>query len=285
MQSVLTFLKGGRKQYTRKIWERIRFRLLAISRPYLTLQRHRSISGKTVIVYTMGKVGSSSVYFTLMKSFPFRKIFHNHFLSNEWLTKRLPGTPFAWNIRRAKPALKRIDQSDQQIYYICMMRDPVARDLSNLIQNYVDHDIDIHNTPLDDLKHRIMSDGHMFYKEWFDTDFAGHIGKTITSFPFDLEKGYSIHRIDSRKYLLLLKVESIDKVLEKALSEFLGIRVDPQFRFNESSGKSEAAFYGSLKKIYTLQREVLEEIYDSDVAKHFYTEEERNAMINKWMIR
>jgi hypothetical protein len=277
--------QGGLKQMTRKIWERVRFRLIPLSRPITTLQRHRALSGKAVIVYTMGKVGSSSVYYTLMKSFPFRKIYHNHFLSNEWLTKRLPGTPFMRNIRLAKPALQCVARGDCTIHYICMMRDPIGRDLSNVVQNYAQNDIEVYNAPIDDLIKRISADGHMFFEDWFNTDFSGHIGQPVTSFFFDPELGYSIHQIDNRKRLLLLKVETIDKVFEKAISEFLGVQVDPQFRFNESSDKSDAAFYADLKKAYRLSYETLEKIYNSDIVKHFYDEAERKALIAKWELK
>lgn len=287
MQHVLLalhdFLQGGGKQLARKIWMRVYFRLLVLSRPITTYRRHEALSGKIVIVYTMGKVGSSSVYYTLMKSFPFRKIFHNHFLSSEWLTERLPNTPFMRNIRLAKPTLRAVDRPDQEIYYICMMREPIGRDLSNVVQNYNHNEIDIHNTSLGDLIPQIASDNHMFFEDWFNTDFTGHIGKAVISFPFNPVEGFSIHRIDQRKHLLLLKVEAIDDVFEKAISEFLGVQVDPQFRFNESSEKSEADFYKALKKSYRLPRNKLKKIYDSNIIKHFYDKSERAALIEKWV--
>ena len=70
--------------------------------------------------------------------------------------------------------------------------------------------------------------------------------------------------------------------LSHTISEFLGIEIDAQFRFNESSEKSEAAFYDALKKVYRLPRKTLEQIYDSDVIRHFYNEAERRALIAKW---
>ncbi len=280
--SLNDLLHGGVKQLALKVWQQIRFRALALARPLTTLRRHRAISDKTIIVYTMGKVGSSSIYYSLIKSFPFRRIFHNHFLSNEWLSKRLPGSNFARNIRLAKPALQHIEEHDRQVYYICMMRDPIARDLSNVIQNYLANQIDIHNTPMAAVIQQIEQSGHMFYEDWFATDFFGHIGRHITTFPFDPVRGYSIHRIDNRRHLLILKVEAMDRVFEKALSEFIGVDVDPQFRFNESSEKSEAIFYETLKKSYRLSQEKLVQIYGTEIVRHFYSEAEIKALMAKW---
>lgn len=273
---------GGAPQLLRKVWARLRFRLLAFTRPGTTLRRHRALKGKTVVVYTMGKVASSSVFYTLMQTFPFRRIYHNHFLSKSWLEDRLPGTPFTRNIKLAKATLRAIDDPSHEILYICMMRDPIARDLSNVIQNYVENDIDIIGKPLDDVMARLQDDGHMFFQDWFDTDFAGHIGSGLETFPFDPAKGFSIHRIDHRRSLLFLTVETVDRVFDAALADFLGVDIDPQFRFNESNDKTEAEFYARLKQSYRLSAAELDRVYGAQACRHFYDDAQIAAFMAKW---
>lgn len=266
----------------RKVWERVRFRLGALARPAATWRRHRALAGKTVVVYTMGKVGSSSVYYTLMKSFPFRHIYHNHFLSRHWLEERLPGTPFTRNIALARQALAAIARPGGEVLYVCMMRDPVARDLSNVIQNYVENGIDIMGEPFEAVLERIRADGHQFHDEWFETDFANYFGRPVTDFPFDPEQGYTISRIDGRTRLLLFTVEGMDRVFDRSMAELLGVDIDPQYLFNETSKKVEAAFYARLKAEYRLDAEHLDRVYGTSSVRHFYTPDQIARFRDRW---
>ncbi|MCB0321832.1 MAG: hypothetical protein KDD60_12980, partial [Bdellovibrionales bacterium] len=135
--------KSGLWNLAGKISVRLGFLALISTRPMLTYKRHQALKGKTVLIYSMGKVGSSSIYYTLMRCFPFSRVHHNHFLSDEWIENRLPGTPFTRNIRLARAAHADISKAKGEFLYIVLMRDPVARDLSNIIQNYQNMSIDI----------------------------------------------------------------------------------------------------------------------------------------------
>jgi hypothetical protein len=221
----------------------------------------------------------------MMKTFPFHRIYHNHFLSKEWLEQRLPGTPFTRNIHLARQTLSAIETLKQKVHYICIMRDPIARDLSNVIQNHVETEIDIYGSSLDSVIAQVRGKGHMFFQEWFDTDFSVYFGKPLSSFGFDPAKGYAIHQVDERRQLLLLVVESMDRVFEEALSEFLGTDIDPQFRFNESNNKSEAGFYTKLKSVYCLPTNEIDVIYTASAVKHFYSDTEVSALKKKWEIK
>ncbi|WP_180901247.1 putative capsular polysaccharide synthesis family protein [Martelella soudanensis] len=273
---------GRIRDLARKGWAQLRFRLLAFSRPGTTIRRHRALKGKQVVVYTLGKVGSSSVYHTLVKSFPFRHIYHVHFLSGEWLDRRLPGTPFEREIRSGRRVQAALERPGMETLYICMIRDPVARDLSNVIQNHEENGIDIHGAPLAALIARLRAEGHGFSQLWFETEFADHIGREIKKFPFDPAKGYAIHRIDENSQLLLLTIEAMDRIFDLALSTYLGTDIDGQVRFNDSSDKSEADFYSGLKRQYRLSEAELDATYGAPVCRHFYSDAQIDAMRRKW---
>ncbi|MHC0055507.1 putative capsular polysaccharide synthesis family protein [Actibacterium sp. D379-3] len=280
---VSDLMRPGRiRDLASKLWVRVRFRLLALARPRTTMRRHRALRGKTVVIYTLGKVGSSSIYHSLLRSFPFRHIFHVHFMSGEWLDRRLPGTAFAREVRSGRRALTALKKPSQTTLYICMVRDPIARDLSNVIQNHHANEIDINGLPMDAVVTKLRSEGHGFGELWFHTEFSEHIGRDILSFPFDRSRGYAIHRIDDSRQLLLVTLESLNVVFDEALSRFLGVDVDQQFRFNESSAKPEAEFYAALKSVYLLPEAELAKVYDTPLMRHFYTDETIAGFKAQW---
>ena len=266
----------------RKVWVRVSFLHTALSRPRITLQRHHAL-GRTVIeVYSMGKVGSSTIYYSLLRTFPFARIFHNHFLSNEWILRRLPGTPFTRNIRLAKAALQVLTDPACSVCYVVLMRDPVARDLSNVIQNYVNLGIDILDRDLEAVIEEIKSRGHTFFAEWFDTEFGGHFGFAVTDLPFDAAKGWSLHQLDARRRLLLITAETLDTSFQPAVSALLNVEIDPQFRFNDSEDKLEVNFYKMLKSRYKLDQSALDAVYDHRIVRLFYTTDQIARFRARW---
>ncbi len=96
-----------------------------------------------IIVYQMGKVGSSSLYATLKSVVPDRMIYHVHNLTNEGIeainyrsTSRMrafPG-PGYWQARHLYRKITA--RSNQQRWHlITLTRDPVARNLSGFFQS------------------------------------------------------------------------------------------------------------------------------------------------------
>lgn len=265
-----------------KIRARGLFKLAGILSPGQTLARSKEIKNKRIIVYSMGKVGSSSIYYSLMKFFPFTKIYHNHFLSDTWLKERLPGTPYTRNITLGDETLAAISSDAKESKYIVLVREPIARDLSNIIQNYKNKDIDLHNLSMQELSSQIEQEDHGFAAEWFETEFNHHLGVDIYSLPFDKDAGYSIHQLDPKTSLLVIKLEALNRVFEPSIKAFLGIDIGAQYVFNESSKKIENTIYGQLKAKYRISTEKLVALYTSDYARHFYTDTEISKFIAKW---
>ena len=57
------------------------------------------------LVYTYGKVGSSSIYNTIRERIYKANVFHVHFLGNCWLEEKLPDTNKSANINVADEVL------------------------------------------------------------------------------------------------------------------------------------------------------------------------------------
>ena len=68
---------------------------------------------KVFLIYTMGKVGSTSVYNSLKKQLPFAKVFHVHFLSDFYLNEVLPKTNHTWNIDNGRKILNYLQKNPE----------------------------------------------------------------------------------------------------------------------------------------------------------------------------
>jgi len=53
-------------------------------------------------------------------------------------------------------------------------------------------------------------------------------------------------------------------------------------RVNDSTGKAYADVYGTLRTSLTLPQPLLDLLYDSAYARHFFTDEERRAAVARW---
>ena len=267
----------------RKVKVRVIFHLVALFRFQVYLKRKSHFSNMRIIVYSMGKVGSSSFYYSLMKYCPWIKIYHNHFLSHYWLHHRLPGTPFVRNIRLAKKTLSAIKKAKNINKYIVLVRDPIARDLSNVVQNSKNLEVDFYGNDVAHLVSEISKKGHRFSEEWFDSEFDSYFGISYKDLKFDSEKGYSIYELDQSNHLLIIQTECISDLFSKVIKEFLGIELD-QYVFNESSKKLEGELYRRLKNHYRLGAEDLSRVYESEYCKHFYSSKDLLGFKSRWQI-
>ena len=274
------YFQGGIIQFARKLFLRVRFRVFG---PFLdaigTYQRFVKFRGNAVVVYSMGKVGSSSIFYTLMRALPFSSVYHNHFLSDHWLRTRLPGSPFTRNITLAKTTLAGIKKK-RMVYFIVPVRDPVARDVSNLFQNARNERIDL-RSGVDDLIGNLHNDGHQFFVEWFDTEFKNFSGIDVRGITFDRNKGFSVHQNDTSAYLFVA-LETVGDKLMGIISDFIGFNVGREFRFNETESKSDSLKFKKIKSAYYLTSELEQAAYNNEVIRAFYSEQQLLRFKKRW---
>ena len=267
-----------------KIYVRIIFILNGIINFRSSHSNYQKLNNKTIIVYSMGKVASSSIYYSFMKFFPFSKVFHNHFLSEHWM-KKLKNTVYSRNIKLGNRTISFIKNNPKNInYYIVLMRDPISRDLSNIIQNYVKKDIDINNISLKKLFNIIENEGHDFFDKWFETEFNNYFKINILDINFDKSKGYSIVDLNKKNKLIILQLEQLSKNFVTSMNEFLEIDFEYLYNFNLSSNKLESELYKGLKNQYKLSESTLNKIYSSEYIRNFYNDDQIKRFINNWKI-
>ena len=167
-----------------------------------------------IIVYTMGKVGSRTVYEALKKEKPDGDIFHIHFLSDNWLKEILPKrhVNFHLNIKKGNDVLAHLQkQSNKRIKIITLVRDPIMRSISDLFENWKHLYDDIEKVDVKELESHIQHGYHGFPVEWFNTEFNEYIGFEIYNLPFKQERGYEIYHLNDFD-ILCIKLERLNEV-------------------------------------------------------------------------
>ncbi|UKM63638.1 putative capsular polysaccharide synthesis family protein [Flavobacteriaceae bacterium GSB9] len=245
---------------------------------------YHQLKNKTIIIYTLGKVGSSTVYSRLKKYSKWNNIFHVHFLSDEWLHNRLKTTNhYKTNNIAAQKVFSHIEKHpDDKKYIISLVREPVSREISNFMQNpndFVDGDILTHS--IDDLKSAYLNKLNYDYTfNWFDTEFKEFTGFDVFARPFNKEKGYSIYEHNDLK-ILIIKLEKLNRCFNKAMKAFLGVNLKLTSNANQTSDKKISSVYKRLKEDIKFSELELKKVYSHKYVTHFYTETEIESFILK----
>jgi len=253
------------------------------------LGNYNKNKNNAIVVYTYGKVGSSTMYYTLKKYMPLNKIYHSHVLTKEKLLERL-------NNGYDEKSKQQADQKSLKLNYlidkdkkirlkiISIVREPISRQISDLFENW---ETIFGNMMFDDLDIKTVEDklsnsGSMSYlKKWFDEEFKESTGINIFNLNFDKEKGYSIYRFDDFD-LLMMKLENIDDIFIEAIQDFLNIEMKRMRVVNTAHDKKGYAKYKQIKKELRIDREILKRNYSKDYIRHFYTDKQISTFVERW---
>ncbi len=217
-----------------------------------------------ILIYQMGKVGSSSLY----KSIQYynRYVLQCHVLEDisvqEYDLQKL------LNLKFGK--------------IITLVRDPVARRISEMWENMLSRTRYSAAADFKEVEEYYFKEG--FWKgdrEWFDEQLKSVFQIDVFRYPFDTEKGYTIIK-EGNIELLLMKMEKLND-LEKVIGEFLDIDSFHVRNANVGNQKTYRFALKEYKKTFSLSEKELNDLYrKSDYMKHFYSEQERNEFYMKW---
>jgi Putative capsular polysaccharide synthesis protein len=238
----------------------------------------------TILVYTMGKVGSSTIHSSLKRRLPETDIFHVHFLSEFWLKKRLPSLDihFHQNIKIGNDILGYIrEHSSRRLKVITLVREPIIRDISGIFENWKAHFGEAVAVSEDLLQAKMDSHSHEYTLTWFDTEFRNFLDFDIYAVPFDKERGFTIYK-SSRADILCLRLEDLSRVYKEAFKAFLNLEGLDLIDRNKSADKDRKSLYRDVTKSYKVDKAKLEEVYSSRYVTHFYTAPEIAMFIKKW---
>jgi hypothetical protein len=223
-----------------------------------------------VMIYQMGKVGSSSIYQSLSKQYN-GPVLHNHVFSStkKGLIKRF----WNYNIKTKKP-----------LYVISVVREPIGRNVSCFFQNlkkYTGYSPKELNISTESLIEIFLSDlPHELPLKWFDDNIKKNFDIDVFETPFPSE-GFCTYHHDN-VHLLVLKLEINDEVKIAAIKNFLGLKNFELFNANIGNEKDYASTYKEFKKQLILPDHYIDKMSESKFFTHFYTTKEIEKVKNKW---
>jgi hypothetical protein len=263
-----------------------------------------------ILVYQMGKVGSSTVVKSLKSLGITGPVFNVHSFTEGNLNRaeqiykiqfhRHPYSPRTlWDSQKIRKQL--LDRNKGKRWKIVtLVRDPIARSLSlffgpdNMIiekfngqykikSNTYSYEIIIRPEDTKILLDLFLTKvDHNRPTAWFDNELRRFSGIDIFSTEFPKSKGYNIYCEEHVK-LLLIRLENLNDVADDAFKEFLGIENLSIKDTNIGTKKHFGNLYRTFKESIKLPDSYVEMMYKSRYAKHFYSEEEINMFKKRWM--
>ncbi|WP_417857554.1 putative capsular polysaccharide synthesis family protein [Xanthomarina gelatinilytica] len=237
-----------------------------------------------ILVYTLSKVGSSSVYYSLKKTYPFKEIHHVHFLGDTWLDKFKTGHRiFNNNLKNAERIFTLLNKKPWRVKIIALTRDPIARDISGMFQTWQHvFDVpDITEVPAEQIVAQLHKNDFLYSQNWFETDFLEFTGLDVFQAGFDAEQGYQIYKTDQAD-ILIMQLEQLNAIYSEAMQAFLGKGSYVLQKENITSSRESGALHSQVKKRLRLSPESLQEICSSAYMTTFYNAAQIDTIKKRW---
>ncbi len=242
-----------------------------------------------VFVYQMGKVASSSIYFSLKE----RKmiVYHIHRLNEKHIREVHKSLLEKTGLIESKVVDERgvriynmfMKNNKRPVYIISLVRSPIERNMSAFFQNkelYTKQRNYSDTNKLIDLFYLLYD--HDTPLMWFDREFKQCLNVDIYDSPFLKDKKYKI--LKSKNFnILLMRVDIEDDIKENIISDFLGIKNFNLKNKNVGTLKNYNAEYKEFKNKIKLSESYINRMLDSKFANYFYTKKEINQFKQQWL--
>ena len=231
-------------------------------------------SAVPVLVYQMGKVGSSSIYRSLCRQYP-GVVAHAHYLSSAHY-RPLVRSLYDHALVQNRP-----------LKVITLTREPIGRNISAFFQNFEDitglryakaaYSIE----ELKDIFLEKYSHEDPLY--WFDINLLEHFGIDVYACRFP-EQGVCLYQRNNIE-VLLLRLETPDDEKVAAVRQFLQLDHFNLNNINLGREKDYSRGYQEFKRSVTFPRSYLDSMYGSRYFQHFYDEAIRDSLTDRWSER
>jgi len=292
---VITFLK----KWTRFLLPAqviifLKYRLENMKLNYLVVEHN-----PPVLIYQMGKVGSTSIYTSLTESILSTLVYHVHFISPNMLLEvekkygRYNDDTVTAMIQLGKMLYKQINTHETYPWkIITLARDPISFAISQLFQSIQRDHPELINRKNQVEGERVIDyllNGFNHFDEmdnyvntWFDKELKEVFNIDIYRYPFNYSKGY-ITITQRKNSVLLLRYEDLKDNFDSTIPAFLNL--DKPIRViysNDATRKWYADSYRYVLNNIKIPKKVCERIYSTRYVKYFYSEEMISKFINRW---
>ena len=241
---------------------------------------------RTVLIYQMGKVASTSIAWGVMHGLRLPNIALDH-------DADVSGVVHTHDHEAVRAYLRDHGrEEDRKVHVISLVRDLLRRTVSAFFQNvsneqnrywWIGTEDDILRMTMDELiaEFRARQWRHLdeVIHPWFDR-FAAVTGTPVFDAPFPHHRGMWTAR-QGAVDVAILKVESLNSTLG-TLGKWLG---EPDLALHDEN-IGQAKWYGELYREFlqrfTPDEHEIEAYYQCRIARHFYSDEERARQIAFW---
>lgn len=275
---------------------------------------------KPILIYQMGKVGSSSIRNSLFRCRAMQTglvlMSHEFYPARHRQVSDLAVDPgdsrdAEREIAHARQAYKRLSVRQriglrfreklysEMIYnnvvrkrkpakIITLVREPIGNNVSMFFQTfdeYVDSGRGLADYEIDELV-AVFLDRYVHSRPliWLDAELRTTLGIDVYAAPFPIERGHVTIRGGPFE-LLVLKCELSDSEKESAIAGFVGIDDLKLIRSNVTKNKDHGRQYEEFRRRIKLPDSYLDYVYGSKYARFFYSDAERAKFRAHWSRR
>jgi hypothetical protein len=243
-----------------------------------------------VLVYQMGKVGSQTISASLFKHDVLNISVHGLTWESIHRSEKNGISDYTKSCRAVR-TLMDLPPDDIRWRIVTLVRDPVARIISDTFQNgdrFLPHlrgrtDKAALREVLDYLlkKFRNFNEENDCACSWFDRQMKPVFDFDIFELNFDNTSSYQIYET-RRARVLLIKLERLSQCCRQAFAEFLGIRDFSLKNANVGMEKPYRKFYKEVNDSVSVPPCDLEKIYSSRYVRHFYSDRDIAGFKQRW---
>lgn len=250
-------------------------------------------AGRILLVHTPGKVGSKAIVATLASGRrPEDAIFHTHRINPDSLAvaaaERTGLAPRkTWFTAEVIGARLRQPQ-DKPVVVLSAVRDPVRRALSAFLQNIERYGesgrpLTSHAgiDPQELTRQFVERFPHAVILQWMQVEIEAMFGVDVFGTPFDHDAGFQVLRGPSST-VGILRHDRFQDRLPDFVRTLTQIDVPEVGRINDSSRKVYGDAYAVMLRDMRLPGALLDQLYDSAYARHFFTAAERTEAVERW---
>lgn len=277
---ILPLLRFYARGYAREMLDRVRLR-----RELRSVEKQHPI-----LVYQMGKVGSSTVVDTLHQLRLDRPVLHLHTLAADRLAfakarQRGSGSPFLHEHLLVSTILeKKLSQAPFPCSVITLTREPISRAISFVFEDRVKQaphalkpDGTVDTAALSEVVNQLLAspdNGTADPSLWFDGELRSVFGVDVFAHPYDLERGYTIIPGEHVR-VLVLRMEDLNRSLALALADFLGLDAGAITlrEANVGGAKWYSGYLEEVKRTLQLPPDVARSVFGTRYFKHFYAQD------------
>jgi len=252
--------------------------------------------GPGIYIYQMGKVGSSSIE-SLLNQKGHSAVHLHHFFDNKnkQFNYDILNSSIIYKIKTYIIGLIKfigffINRYLRQnkIKIITLVRDPVSRNISAMFQNLHEfiYEHNIKDSRKEESFYSMLDEifktkiNHNLALEWYDNELKKFTGIDIFEYDFPKDKGVMIIK-EKNIEIMVIKLEKINTA-KKEIRKFIGLEEVSIQKTNSSNNKWYKQFYVEYKEKFKPGKFYLNQMYDNDVIRYFYSEDEIKSFYDKW---